>query len=87
MAGSTINIPSKTWVEVGTSDGSIYHKRGGRVVYAESIAQPVGFDENTPIMEGTYISESFPVYRVDGSVWAYAMYTDATITYTPTSGA
>lgn len=85
MASTLYEIPEQTWVELEYSNGSIFHKSGGGVVYLEADAEPTDDYDDLPVMKSTDIGEEFQFYSVpDGeSIWAYAPNESAYITVTP----
>jgi hypothetical protein len=75
MSGVIVAIPTRTWVKLttGSTVGSIRHKSGAStVVYVESAILPVGYDENTPVIEETRARETWPYFNVAAGEFIYA---------------
>lgn len=77
MASVLIELPANTWVQVttGSASGSVRHKEGlATIVYVESASQPVGYSEDTPVMEETRERDTWPYFSVASGefIWAWS---------------
>lgn len=88
MASTNKPLTKNVWTKITDTDknGSIRHKSGNtQVAYVEAATAPTSFDENTAIMEDTYMRDEWTYFSVPAAdfVWAYAVSADAVLVVTP----
>ena len=82
-----ITMTPQTWIQITnvSKDGAVRHQSGnGKIVYTESVAQPVGYDGDTAVSGTTDLGDEFVYFNMPATkfLWGYAVDVECKVTAT-----